>query len=123
MSRTALNHVTDWIFDLDNTLYPRGYNLFAQIDVLITQYVMDITGLPHDEARQMQKAYYLKYGTTLKGLMAEHDIDPEHYLKTRARDRLFLCALPSRAGGRDRGLAGPQVHLHQCRHRPCRGRA
>jgi putative hydrolase of the HAD superfamily len=33
-------HVTDWVFDLDNTLYPRECNLFAQIDQLISQYVM-----------------------------------------------------------------------------------
>ena len=32
----SLDHVTDWVFDLDNTLYPRECNLFAQIDTLIT---------------------------------------------------------------------------------------
>ena len=25
-------HVTDWVFDLDNTLYPHHVNLFSQID-------------------------------------------------------------------------------------------
>ncbi len=80
MSRTALDHVTDWIFDLDNTLYPRHYDLFAQIDVLITRYVMDVTGLPHDEARVLQKDFYHRYGTSLRGLMSDYDVDPEHYL-------------------------------------------
>ena len=82
MSRIALDHVTDWIFDLDNTLYPRHCNLFAQIDVLITRYVMDVTGLPHDEARVLQKDFYNRYGTSLRGLMTDYDIDPEHYLAT-----------------------------------------
>jgi putative hydrolase of the HAD superfamily len=81
MSRTGLAHVTDWIFDLDNTLYPHGYSLFAQIDVLITRYVMDVTGLPHDEARLLQKRYYQEQGTTLNGLMTHYGIDPQHYLK------------------------------------------
>ena len=80
MTRARLSHVTDWIFDLDNTLYPRSYNLFAQIDVLITRYVMAVTGLEHDAARLLQKSYYLEHGTTLRGLMAAYGIDPEHYL-------------------------------------------
>ncbi|TJV58061.1 MAG: pyrimidine 5'-nucleotidase, partial [Mesorhizobium sp.] len=29
-------HVTDWVFDLDNTLYPHHSNLFSQIDVKMT---------------------------------------------------------------------------------------
>jgi putative hydrolase of the HAD superfamily len=32
-------HVTDWVFDLDNTLYPHHVNLFAQIDRNMTAYV------------------------------------------------------------------------------------
>ncbi len=82
MTRATLTHITDWIFDLDNTLYPRDYDLFAQIDVLITRYVMDVTGLEHDAARQMQKSYYQQYGTTLRGLMASYGIDPDHYLRS-----------------------------------------
>ena len=80
--KPSLDHVTDWVFDLDNTLYPRECNLFAQIDVLITHYVMDITRLDFAEARVLQKSYYRDYGTTLNGLMQKHSIDPEHFLKT-----------------------------------------
>lgn len=76
----ALSHVTDWVFDLDNTLYPRTCNLFAQIDRLITQYVMNVTGLERDAAHKVQKDYYRDYGTTLNGLMKTHAVDPEHYL-------------------------------------------
>jgi len=91
-----LSHVTDWIFDLDNTLYPRGYNLFAQIDVLITRYVGDVTGLPHDEARMLQKQFYQRYGTSLRGLMEGYGIDPEHYLKTvHAIDYSCVLAHPA----------------------------
>ena len=75
-------HITDWVFDLDNTLYPRSCNLFRQIDRLMTQYVVDLTGLDHDAARALKKQLYLEHGTTMNGLMATHNIDPSHYLKT-----------------------------------------
>jgi putative hydrolase of the HAD superfamily len=75
-------HVTDWVFDLDNTLYPRECNLFAQIDQLISQYVAELTQLPFAEARTLQKSYYRDFGTTLNGLMQRHEVDPDHFLST-----------------------------------------
>lgn len=77
---TSFTHVTEWIFDLDNTLYPREAALFVQIDKRITGYVARLTGLMPDEARILQKKLYRDHGTTLAGLMAEHGIDPLHYL-------------------------------------------
>jgi putative hydrolase of the HAD superfamily len=78
----SLSHVTDWVFDLDNTLYPRECNLFAQIDERITRYVMTLTALDFEAARTLQKAYYRDYGTTLNGLMRRHAIDPDDFLRT-----------------------------------------
>jgi putative hydrolase of the HAD superfamily len=80
--RPAFAHITDWVFDLDNTLYPRECNLFAQIDLLISDYMVTATGLPYAEARALQKAYYRDHGTTLHGLMLHHGVDPNHFLKT-----------------------------------------
>ncbi|QPC86613.1 pyrimidine 5'-nucleotidase [Mesorhizobium sp. NBSH29] len=74
-------HVTDWVFDLDNTLYPHHSNLFSQIDVKMTAYVSTLLQLPHDEARKLQKELYLEYGTTLNGLMERHEIDPDDFLQ------------------------------------------
>ncbi len=81
-SPRSLAHVTDWVFDLDNTLYPRECNLFAQIDMLISHYMVSVTQLPFDEARALQKAYYRDFGTTLNGLMQKHAVDPDHFLST-----------------------------------------
>lgn len=81
-SRRSLSHVTDWVFDLDNTLYPRECNLFAQIDMLISHYMVSVTNLAFSEARALQKTYYRDFGTTLNGLMQKHDVDPDHFLKT-----------------------------------------
>lgn len=76
----GFEHITDWIFDLDNTLYPHSCNLFSQIDLAMTQYVIELTGYDFDTARNLQKELYRDHGTTLKGLMATRDVDPEHYL-------------------------------------------
>lgn len=73
-------HVDEWVFDLDNTLYPHHTNLFAQIDVRITSFVSELLTLPADEARALQKELYRDYGTTMRGLMALHDIDPDDFL-------------------------------------------
>lgn len=80
-SVSGFGHITDWVFDLDNTLYSRETNLFAQIDALITHYVMKVAQLDFDTARELQKAYYRDHGTTLSGLMKSHKIDPEDFLK------------------------------------------
>ena len=73
-------HVTDWIFDLDNTLYRADNGIFAQIESRMTDYVERLMGLPRDEARVAQKALYRAHGTTLNGLMREHGVDAEDYL-------------------------------------------
>lgn len=78
---TQFAHVTDWVFDLDNTLYPHHTNLFSQIDVNMTAYVAQLLQLPPEEARVIQKQFYLEYGTTLKGLIDRYEIDPDDFLE------------------------------------------
>ena len=73
-------HLTDWVFDLDNTLYPAECDLFAQIDVRMTEFVSRVLDLHPVEARKVQKDYYATYGTTLSGLMQVHQIDPADFL-------------------------------------------
>lgn len=80
MVKAAFSHVTTWVFDLDNTLYPPEARLFDQIEVRMTQYVMDSLGVPRPEANRLRKHYWHLYGTTLAGLMREHDVDPAPYL-------------------------------------------
>src|SRR3546814_16416418 len=74
-------HVRDWVFDLDNTLYPHHVNLFAQIDRNMGAYVAELLQLEPNEARALQKRYYHDHGTTLQGLMLHHGIDPEAFLE------------------------------------------
>ncbi len=78
--RPDLAHVDTWIFDLDNTLYPFGGPVQAQMDARMTAYMMRTTGLDEAEAHALQKRYFREHGTTLAGLMANHGIDPYAFL-------------------------------------------
>ena len=80
MSAPDLRHVETWIFDLDNTLYPPECEFMALIDERMTAFVMRETGLPHPEARSLQRRYLDEHGTTLAGLVAHHGIDPHVFL-------------------------------------------
>ena len=73
-------HVEDWIFDLDNTLYPASTRLFDLIDERMTAYVGRVLGSDPAEARRVQKQYFRDHGTTLAGLMQHHDVEPRHFL-------------------------------------------
>jgi putative hydrolase of the HAD superfamily len=72
--------IRNWIFDLDNTLYPASANLFSQVDQRMTGFIQDLLGVERDEAHRVQKAYFLGHGTTLSGLMTEHHVDPYAFL-------------------------------------------
>jgi putative hydrolase of the HAD superfamily len=75
-----LSRINCWIFDLDNTLYPARTNLFALIDVRMGLYIQTLLGVDAQEARRIQKGYFVDYGTTLSGLMTEHQIIPDSFL-------------------------------------------
>ena len=73
--------IRNWIFDLDNTLYPARANIAGQMDTRITQYIVDLLGLEWPDARTLQKKFFHEKGTTLAGLIAHHGVDPHHYLE------------------------------------------
>jgi putative hydrolase of the HAD superfamily len=76
----AFAHTRLWIFDLDNTLYPAECNLFAEIDRRMAAFIQDLLGLDPVAARKVQKELYYEHGTTLSGLMVEHDVKPEVFM-------------------------------------------
>lgn len=79
MSR-GFDHVETWVFDLDNTLYSARHRLFDQIDQRMGQFISEMFKVDRSQARHIQKDYFFRYGTTLRGLMSEHDIEPDHFL-------------------------------------------
>jgi len=74
------SHVRYWVFDLDNTLYHPSARLFDQIEVRMTGFVMQALGVQQAEADRLRRHYWHSYGTTLAGLMREHNVDPTPYL-------------------------------------------
>src|SRR3984885_6570337 len=76
----SFTHITTWVFDLDNTLYPHHVNLWQQVDARIGEFVSAWLKIPADEARRIQKDYYLRYGTTMRGMMTEHGVRADDYL-------------------------------------------
>ena len=76
----SFGSVETWVFDLDNTLYPHDLNLWQQIDERIRAFVSEFLRVTHDEACRLQKDYYKRYGTTMRGLMAEHGLKPDDFL-------------------------------------------
>lgn len=72
-------HVESWVFDLDNTLYPH-HLLWQQVDDRIRSFIVDFLKVSPDEAFRVQKDYYKRYGTTMRGLMTEHALDHNQYL-------------------------------------------
>ena len=76
----GLAAATDWIFDLDNTLYPSSCNLFAQVDRRMGEFISRHLSLDAVAAKALQKQYFREHGTTLRGLMRVHRIDAQAFL-------------------------------------------
>jgi putative hydrolase of the HAD superfamily len=81
IGQPGFKHVETWVFDLDNTLYPHHLNLWQQVDERIRDYIVGFLKVTRDEAFRMQKDYYRRYGTTLRGLMEEHGLEPDRFLE------------------------------------------
>ncbi len=73
-------HVDTWVFDLDNTLYPHHVNLWQQVDVRIRDFVAQYLKVSKGEAFKIQKDYYKRYGTTMRGMMTEHGLRADDFL-------------------------------------------
>jgi len=86
-------HVSTWVFDLDNTLYPPRMRLFDQIEVRMTDWVMRALRVDRARADHLRAHYWQTYGTTLAGLMTEHGVDPGPYL-TEVHDIDFSVLSP-----------------------------
>lgn len=69
------------MFDLDNTLYPHHLNLWQQVDERIRDFIVEFLRITKEEAFRLQKDYYRRYGTTMRGLMAEHGLKPDAFLE------------------------------------------
>ncbi len=76
-----LNKIKNWVFDLDNTLYSPEIEIFSQIDKRMTEFIKSKLNTSNEKAFEIQKKYFLEYGTTLAGLMKEEDVNPDEFLE------------------------------------------
>ena len=74
------NKIDTWIFDLDNTLYSADSGIFQQVHHLMGEFIKNYLKVDLKEAKQIQSKYYKEHGTTLKGLMDNYGVDPDHFL-------------------------------------------
>lgn len=73
--------IDSWVFDLDDTLYPREQGVMGLVQARINAFMIDAVGLPAAEARALQHQFLNEHGTTLAGLMANYAVDPERFLR------------------------------------------
>ena len=72
--------ISTWIFDLDNTLYAADSGVFQQVHKLMGDFISKNLNMDMPEAKKLQAKYYKQHGTTLRGLMDNHGIDPDYFL-------------------------------------------
>ncbi|MGB8841000.1 MAG: pyrimidine 5'-nucleotidase [Aliidongia sp.] len=72
--------IDTWIFDLDNTLYPASSDLFPQISARMGEFIAGRFGLDAEAARAMRTRLFRSHGTTLRGLMVDHGVDPHEFM-------------------------------------------
>ena len=75
------------ILDLDETLYPRRTGLMGEIGRRMLLYLTSRMGFTSDEAADIRKRFFVRYGTTLRGLQVEYQVDADEYLQ-------FVHAVP-----------------------------
>ena len=75
------NKIDTWVFDLDNTLYSADSGIFQQVHKLMGKFIVEHLNININEAKNIQRKYYKKHGTTLRGLMDNHGIDPDSFLE------------------------------------------
>jgi putative hydrolase of the HAD superfamily len=67
-------------FDLDNTLYTKESGVWQAMLVRIEEYMRERVGIPVDQIPTVRKSYLERFGTSLRGLLADYHIDAEDYL-------------------------------------------
>ena len=78
--RDGFADVDTWVFDLDDTLYPRSIGLHDQMKRRVVLFIADQMKIDHAAAEAVHLDYYQRYGATLHGLIDLHSIAPRDFL-------------------------------------------
>ncbi len=77
---TPLHRITTWLFDLDNTLYSPHAAIFPQMHRRMAAYIAQAFSVAREEAERLREHYFHAHGTTMRGLMLEHGVDPHEFM-------------------------------------------
>lgn len=77
----GFGHIDTWVFDMDDTLYDATTYVFPVMGRLMREWMTRELGIPESEVGDVRDALWHKYGATLRGLMAEYNIDGHAFLK------------------------------------------
>ena len=70
-----------FIFDLDGVCYLQLSEVFGQVSKRMGEYISKKLNVDLKEAKELQRAYFHQYNTSLNGLMIHHKIEPNEFLK------------------------------------------
>ncbi len=80
MKKFDLEKIHFLLIDLDDTLYPYNNGLWNHYKNRIEAYLIEVMHFPPKEVPKMRHHLYTRYGTTLRGLQQEYDVDMDHYV-------------------------------------------
>ncbi len=90
-----LAEVKYWIFDIDDTLYPKSSGLDKIIQDSITAHICKYLGVDEEKARELCVEYYHQYGSTICGLMQTTDIKPRKFVREVHQNLDLSCIRPN----------------------------
>jgi len=75
-----MTNLSTLFIDLDGTLYANNNGMWEAIAARMNAYMLDVLQLPEERIPEMRQAFFLKYGTTLRGLQTHYQVDPQDFL-------------------------------------------
>ena len=78
--RESFAHVDTWVFDLDDTLYPRSVDLHGQMRARVVSFIADHMKIDRAAAEAVHFDYYERFGSTLQGMVQLHGVSPHAFL-------------------------------------------
>lgn len=73
------NEITLFI-DLDGTVYNKYNGMWEEMSARIDRFMHSELGIPEEDILPTRDKYYAQYGSTLKGIQLNHEVDPLKYL-------------------------------------------
>jgi putative hydrolase of the HAD superfamily len=74
--------IQNWVFDLDNTLYPASFGIIEQAREKVVVYMSDFLNITKEESIDLYRELHKDYGSIMRGLMIKHNLQPKDLFET-----------------------------------------